>query len=44
MSPEALAFAVIAILHGLQIQWLYERDNFRMEDVFQQFLSGISFP
>lgn len=44
MSPQALSFAFIAILDGLQIQWLYEKDNFRMEEVFEQFLDSISRP
>lgn len=42
MSPRALAFTFVAILDGLEIQWLYDKEEFRMEDVFEEFLSSIS--
>lgn len=42
MSSRALAFTFVAILDGLEVQWLYERGDFRMEEVFEEFLSSIT--
>ncbi len=41
MSPRALAYTFAAILNGLQLQWLYEKQEFQIEDVFEEFLSSI---
>lgn len=41
MSPRALAFTFIAVLDGLEVHWLYERDHFRMEDIIDEFLASI---
>jgi hypothetical protein len=42
MTPRFLAMTFIALLDGLQVQWLYEQDTFRMEDVIEEFLTSIS--
>ncbi len=42
MTPRALAYTFVAILDGLEVQWLYAQDEFRMEDVFEEFLASIS--
>jgi AcrR family transcriptional regulator len=42
MTPRFLAMTFIALLDGLQVQWLYEQDTFRMEDVIEDFLASIS--
>lgn len=42
MSPHTLAYTFVAILDGLEVQWLYDKSGFRMEDVFEEFLSSIS--
>lgn len=42
MSPRALAFTFIAVLDGLEVQWLYERNQFRMEDVIDEFLTSVT--
>lgn len=44
MSPKALTYTFVAILDGLEIQWLHDKDEFAMEDVFEEFLSSISPP
>ncbi|MGI3224216.1 TetR/AcrR family transcriptional regulator [Streptomyces sp. GTA36] len=44
MTPRALAFTFVALLDGLEVQWLYEQSEFRMEDVIEEFLSSISPP
>lgn len=42
MTPRTLALTFTAILDGLQIQWLYEGGDFRMESVIDEFLNSIS--
>ncbi|WP_436735676.1 TetR/AcrR family transcriptional regulator [Streptomyces sp. BBFR102] len=42
MSPRALAYTFGAMLDGLELQWLYGKGDFTMEDVFEEFLSSIS--
>ena len=42
MTPRALAFTFVAILDGLEVQWLYEQSHFRMEAIIEEFLSCIS--
>lgn len=42
MTPRALAFTFVAVLDGLEIQWLYEQDAFKMEDIIEEFLASIS--
>lgn len=41
MTPRVLSFTFVALLDGLEIQWLYEQDDFRMEDVIEEFLASI---
>lgn len=43
-SPRALAYMFAAILDGLELQWLYGKEEFRIEDVFEEFLSSITHP
>ncbi|MBT2486514.1 MULTISPECIES: TetR/AcrR family transcriptional regulator [unclassified Microbacterium] len=42
MSPRALAYTFAAILYGLELQWLYEKEDFKIEDVFDEFVSSIT--
>lgn len=44
MTPRALAFAFVALLDGLEVQWLYEQSDFKMEDIIEEFLSAITRP
>lgn len=42
MSPKVLAFIFVALLDGLEVQWLYEQNHFRMEDIVDEFLASIT--
>lgn len=44
MTPRALSFTFVALLDGLEVQWLYEQSDFKMEDIIEEFLSSISPP
>lgn len=41
MSPEALAITFIALLDGLQVQWLYEKDSMHMRATIADFLEMV---
>lgn len=41
LDPNTLAIMTIALLNGVQEQWLYERDTVRMASVIHGFLSSI---
>lgn len=42
LAPRALAFIFVALLDGLEVQWLYEQDHFRIEDLVDEFLASIT--
>ncbi|RXZ71201.1 hypothetical protein ESP51_08265 [Agromyces albus] len=42
MTPRALAFTFVALLDGLEVQWLYEQSEFKMEDIIDEFLASIN--
>ncbi|WP_461171122.1 TetR/AcrR family transcriptional regulator [Arthrobacter sp. Z1-15] len=42
MNPRTLSFIFVALLDGLEVQWLYEQDHFRMESIIDEFLDTIT--
>lgn len=44
ITPRALSFTFVALLDGLEVQWLYEQGEFMMEDIIEEFLSSICSP
>lgn len=44
IPAPALATAFIALLDGLQVQWLYEQESMKMESILEVFLTAITVP
>ncbi|GAA2888489.1 TetR/AcrR family transcriptional regulator [Streptosporangium fragile] len=41
IDPETLATMTIALINGLQAQWLFDRDTVKVESAIRQFLASV---
>lgn len=41
IDPETLATMVIALINGLQAQWLFDRDTVKVESAIREFLASV---
>ncbi|MEW1719132.1 TetR/AcrR family transcriptional regulator [Streptomyces sp. NPDC093109] len=41
LTPEALATTTLALINGLQVQWLFDRDSIKVESAIRDFLVSL---